>query len=464
MRVSHPKNRSGAGRSAWISLVSALHAAKRLAKGASTERDEALTRLYAERQRTREAIGRLHELRKRARARERAWLHLNLTDEEQTEAGLVSPRDRLVVRLAAINGKMPQSRPRYFSLVQLPEQQALSFAASYPAFSRDWLGADGSLILLLARTGKILDEYRTVIACLAPATSVHAASPTPAPAASGRGREETEEYRLVQMMEGKRKRRLSAMKVIDSHVVSHNLAAVLVPPSATSSAASTSRGASPPTLFAMGGQFMEHRSNRLASLAASKGWSATHHAGIYAMNATSLRDVVERSWFPFGKGDNITREPLIDGRHDGCIEKRRSFNNVCYFDGKLSLAWFRGRFFLYARANLKAAGGGRFLQVATSRSASLASGSGHGFGPFALLTIQGYDSQGPGNIYMAGIQRHPFGDPSLLLGLFAVNLGNRSEARVERWREGRGYGNTDGKSFIGLALSVGWGSACGASP
>ena len=92
-------------------------------------------------------------MRKRARERGRAWLHLYLTDEEQTEAGLVSSRDRLVVRLAAINGKMPQSRPRYFSLVQLPEQQALSFAASYPAFNRDWLGADGSLIFLLARTG-----------------------------------------------------------------------------------------------------------------------------------------------------------------------------------------------------------------------------------------------------------------------------------------------------------------------
>ena len=77
-------------------MVAALHTAKRLARDAITEREDALTRLYAERRRTREAIARLHTLRQRSRARERDWLHLNLSAEERTEAAIVSDRERLV--------------------------------------------------------------------------------------------------------------------------------------------------------------------------------------------------------------------------------------------------------------------------------------------------------------------------------------------------------------------------------
>lgn len=74
------------------------------------------------------------------------------------------------------------------------------------------------------------------------------------------------------------------------------------------------------------------------------------------------------------------------------------------YDGKLSLVRFRQRFLLYARANLKPAGGGRFVQVAASISSELPTDSLDGFGPFSLITIDGYAADGPGNIYFAAIK------------------------------------------------------------
>lgn len=432
-------------------MVNSLQATKRGLQRANVERDEALTRLYAERQRTRAAIAKLHALRNRYRASERASSGLNLTDAERIESAITSPQEQLVVRLAALNGKMPQSRPRYFSLVQIAARDVAAFAGTHSTFSRQWLLPDGSLALLLARTGQILEEYRTIIACL---------SPTTHPRAKKKGsqhepqHEPTEEYAFTQMMERGRARRLSAMKVVDSHVVSHNLAALLMHARAERRTAGLLSRA--PTLLAIGGQYMEHRANRLSHISMAKGWSATHHAGVHAMNASSLTDIVERSWFPYHKADNITRPVLFDGRHPGCVEKRRGFGAVCYFDGRFSLVHFRERFLVYARANLKALGGGRYVQVAVSaRSPSYSLADG--FGPFSLITIQGYDMHGPGNVYLASVKRHPFGDPSLVIGLFAVNMGNQTEGHVERWREGgasfHGYGNTDGRSFIGLAIS-----------
>ena len=127
------------------------------------------------------------------------------------------------------------------------------------------------------------------------------------------------------------------------------------------------------------------------------------------------------------------------------------FNGVCNYDGRLSLVAFRGRFFLFARSNTKTYGGGRYVQVARSLHADPAAG----FGSFSPLSIEGYDSKGPGNIYLAAVKRAP-GQLGMLLGLFSVNLGNATEA-ARRRASGRlpsfTAGNTDGRSFVGLALS-----------
>jgi hypothetical protein len=82
------------------------------------------------------------------------------------------------------------------------------------------------------------------------------------------------------------------------------------------------------------------------------------------------------------------------------------------------------------------------VQVAVSMGAT----PGSGFGPFALLSIRGYNPAHAGNIYLAAVNPCPFGIDDMLLGLFATNLGNAS-------RDAELRGNSDGVSFIGLALS-----------
>ena len=196
--------------------------------------------------------------------------------------------------------------------------------------------------------------------------------------------------------------------------------------------------------------------------------------GVYLLRGERLSDLLHGSWFP--PPSNVTsppppptlhtdatllappppppkarvlrpkrpasirdqrREKLFDGTHAGCVE-RRGVGMPCEYDGKFSLAYHRahGRFYLYSRANLKAEGG-RHVQVASS-----APGQPTNFSAFAPLTISGYDSNGPGNIYLASVKSNPADQHGgTMLGLFAVNLGKEGEP------------NGVGKSFIGLSIS-----------
>ena len=177
--------------------------------------------------------------------------------------------------------------------------------------------------------------------------------------------------------------------------------------------------------------------------------------GIYLLRASSLAEILNGSWFPYGTTGSTHRpthhglwgyrgsrpsaeqrggqqheharerahEPLhepprvLDGLHAGCIECRRGRGGACEYDGKLSLVHFRGRFLLFARANLDRSAGGRFVQVARSLSPDPAAG----FAPFRRLRIGGYAPLGGGNIYFAAVSPNPI-DRSTLLGLFPVTL------------------------------------------
>ena len=110
------------------------------------------------------------------------------------------------------------------------------------------------------------------------------------------------------------------------------------------------------------------------------------------------------------------------------------------------------------------------MQVAVSKGDDPTSS----WGAWQLLSIEGYDSDGPGNIYLAMVKASPF-DEDMLIGLFAVNLGMAATSSVAgghlrkkvTLRERRAAqrdklvgpysaansGNTDGHSFIGLGLS-----------
>jgi len=109
---------------------------------------------------------------------------------------------------------------------------------------------------------------------------------------------------------------------------------------------------------------------------------------------------------------------------------------VCFFDSKMSLASFKGRYFLFARANTVDRGGGRFVQVASSMQDNPAGP----YGLFQQLRIEGYRNIRSGNIYTAVVREHPL-DQSMLLGLFSINEGVPGKV------------NKDGKCYIALSLS-----------
>jgi len=90
------------------------------------------------------------------------------------------------------------------------------------------------------------------------------------------------------------------------------------------------------------------------------------------------------------RAKSLARRPLqwsapklvIPGNHGGCVEHRIMVSpGICEFDGRLSVNYFGGRHFLYARANTRRYGGGRHAQVAISQG-------GRHFGRFTLVKFE----------------------------------------------------------------------------
>ena len=86
---------------------------------------------------------------------------------------------------------------------------------------------------------------------------------------------------------------------------------------------------------------------------------------------------------------------VFDGLHEGHADARGGQAGFMMFDGKLSAVWWRGRFLVYARANLKQYGG-RFVVVARSRGPE-AFGE-DAYEPFERIRIDGYDTEGWGTL------------------------------------------------------------------
>ena len=112
---------------------------------------------------------------------------------------------------------------------------------------------------------------------------------------------------------------------------------------------------------------------------------------------------------------------MIPGTHPGCVEARdvRTFpqlagENVCEFDGRLSLAKLGGKYLLYARANRAAHGGQRSVQLTTSTDLI------H-WSPFEPLRIRGHDilSAAAGDLYFFLAVNNPVHNGSLI-GLFPL--------------------------------------------
>ena len=139
------------------------------------------------------------------------------------------------------------------------------------------------------------------------------------------------------------------------------------------------------------------------------------------------------------------KEVEISHFHPGCVDFKLSHfaydsgytydcrfpNCGCSFDGRLSLVQFRNQTFLYARANVKPLGGGRFVQV--TRKESDESGS---WGAFSLIHIHGYDLFA-GDIYMFHVYVNP-GNESTLVSFYPIldRTQNRSSLAISFSEDG----------------------------
>ena len=226
-------------------------------------------------------------------------------------------------------------------------------------------------------------------------------------------------------------------------------------------------------LVAVGGQYMAIPSNATIAQRLEK------PKGLIALLARDIRSTTRHSWcaltrvlpatehgplparaversllmLPHAWSHRVYRwerspKVIMSGAHPGCLECRREFaSNGCEFDGKISIVRFRGRYHVYARANMKLDGGGRFVQAASTVASSDTLPKGEHlarspYAPFARIRIGGYNASGPGNIYYAAVKPNPVDDQQqTLLGLFPVSLGRS------------GLTNGDGKAFMGLSIS-----------
>lgn len=169
--------------------------------------------------------------------------------------------------------------------------------------------------------------------------------------------------------------------------------------------------------------------------------------GIHGIRGDDLNAIRNGAWLhpvhgfgrdPGSRPDQVSKNQfVVDGWHEGRHDARGGADNVMMFDGKVSVTHKDDRWFVYARANL-AYHGGRHVVLAKSKTSE--PWGVDAYEPFKLISIEGYEDHGPGNVYFAGIDRHPL-DPDMLVGLFPINLGE----------PGRHDG--DGESFIGMALS-----------
>ena len=133
---------------------------------------------------------------------------------------------------------------------------------------------------------------------------------------------------------------------------------------------------------------------------------------------------------------------LFDGKHDGCIERvhggtiptdkrwlmrsaRDGQGEYCEFDGRLSLAWHRGRWLLYVRANI--ARGIRAVQLTISSDLRT-------WSPFRIVRTHGLSLRNlrpgaRGGAYFFGVQPNPLHNHSLI-AIFPVVLNGEGSIAI----------------------------------
>ena len=259
---------------------------------------------------------------------------------------------------------------------------------------------------------------------------------------------------------------LASVPAVPDYALASNLDVVLAANSSSGESGGTSA-----VLYGLGGHHLAwDERHRFSQLSKHEPRRLRPRDGLRLLRATRLDDVLRGAWLPWSQfvpaaelAKELSRggkrhkagavaapfDPaeaaaraarkasvVIDGRHPGCLEVFNRYAPVCFYDSKMSLTRFRGRYLVFARANTVDRGGGRFVQVAQSTADDPAGP----YGPFGMISIDGYTTVRSGNIYTAVVREHPL-EPTMLLGLFSVNEG------VPRTV------NKDGKCYIALSLS-----------
>ena len=147
--------------------------------------------------------------------------------------------------------------------------------------------------------------------------------------------------------------------------------------------------------------------------------------GIVMFEAAHLNHLKRERWQIAAQ----RQEPLVlMGDNSTCIDNH-FVDGHCEFDGKLSLAFFRGKFHVYARLNLMPRDG-RNTQVAISEGSS-ARGP---YGRFSQVQVREFPTD-THQIYFPAVKTNPIFNETLL-GIFPVSASLRT-----------------GVSFIGVAVS-----------
>ena len=334
---------------------------------------------------------------------------------------------------------------RDLPISHLPESSTLRYwsLADWSPGSEGAAAADAHHLLLFARAGEPPNaKYRTLMFALSATTGDDVAgAPSITPVLAGSHHPQ----RIAWAASGP---------------IAHNFATLVV-------------GGS---ILAVGGQH-DLQKHIISSSSSSGGGSGTTTTtsrldGVFMLEAHNLTSIVNGSWLhPTGSWLHPSASyrskpvasvlapvrPVLDNGpagHPGCIDRtywatRREVTSrpdgVCGFDGKLSLVHHRGRFLIYARANLQMRGG-RFLQLARTERGAGPSGP---FGKFELIRLSGREDdarwRATSNIYFGAIKQNVL-DASgrTLLGLFPIQASYLPNGQSSA---------PHGGGYIGLALS-----------
>ena len=217
-------------------------------------------------------------------------------------------------------------------------------------------------------------------------------------------------------------------------------------------------------LIAIGGEWFRPPTDKL-----SDNMGHDERDGMYMVPFGSVTAAVEHSWHSdwetcchgtFRRDHPAVAPRLFDGMHPGCMSafdrwRTDAYTNVrthckgnmraglrggpndcgCKYDTKTSFLLWKGKVILWLRANVHSSGG-RYVQVTSSHSDDPKGP----YGALELIHIEGYDYNGPGNLYMFVVNENPV-DTETLLALFPLNEGQAHK------------GNGDGESYIAMTLS-----------